>query len=31
MLLIFAIVCELLELRAANRTLFTEISDLERK
>jgi len=31
MLLIFAIVCELFELQAANRTLFTEISDLERK
>jgi hypothetical protein len=30
-LLIFSIVCELLELQAANRTLFTEISDLQRK
>lgn len=30
-LLIFSIACELLELRAANRTLFIEISDLERK
>ena len=31
MLLIFSIVCELLELHAANRTLFTEISDIERR
>jgi hypothetical protein len=30
LLLIFAIVCELLELQAANRTLFTEVSDLDR-
>jgi hypothetical protein len=31
MLLMFAIACELLELQAANRTLFTEIADRERK
>ena len=30
LLLIFAIVCELFELKAANRTLFTDISDSER-
>jgi hypothetical protein len=28
-MLIFSIVCELLELRVANSTLFAEISDLE--